>query len=79
MGIYNFVFTFALFPKENLKQSQKMAVLKRKKLKNKMRAIARQKSIQRLNAKPVLKNIDVQAIKASFKKDEAEGKENPAV
>lgn len=56
-----------------------MAVLKRKKLKNKMRAIARQKSIQRLNAKPVLKNIDVQAIKASFKKDQAEGKENPAV
>ena len=46
-----------------------MATLKRKKLKNKMRAIARQQDMQRLNAKPVIKNIDVQAIKESFKKD----------
>lgn len=44
-----------------------MATLKRKKLKNKMRAIAKQQTIQRIQAKPVLKNIDVQAIKESFK------------
>ena len=44
-----------------------MATLKRKKLKNKMRAIARQKDMQRLNTKPVVKNIDIQKIKESFK------------
>jgi len=49
-----------------------MATFKRKKLKNKMRAVARQKDMQRLNAKPVIKNIDVQAIKESFKKEKAE-------
>lgn len=49
-----------------------MATLKRKKLKNKMRAVARQKDIQRLNAKPVIKNVDVQAIKEEFRKQKEE-------
>ncbi len=46
--------------------------LKRKKLKNKMRAIARVKDIQRLNIKPVIKNVDVQAIKESFRNEKQE-------
>ena len=44
--------------------------LKRKKLKNKMRAIAKQKTIKRLKTQPVIKNIDIDAIKSSFKGEE---------
>ncbi len=43
--------------------------LKRKTLKNRLRAKNKNIKIKLLNTKPVLKNIDVQAIKDSFKKD----------
>lgn len=45
--------------------------LKRKTLKNRMRAGDKNKIIQQLNFQPVLKNVDVEAIKKSFR----EGKE----
>lgn len=41
--------------------------LKRKVLKNRHKAKNKNIFIKRLNAKPVLKNIDVQEVKASFK------------
>lgn len=46
--------------------------LKRKELRNKMRAIAKQDRIKLQNAKPVIKNIDVEAIKKSFRSEAAE-------
>jgi len=46
--------------------------LKRKTLKNRMRAGDKNHVIQQLNAKPVIKNIDVEAIKKSFKEGNAE-------
>lgn len=47
--------------------------LKRKGLKNRQRAISGVQSIKNLNAQPVIKNIDVEAIKKEF----AEKKGNP--
>ena len=40
--------------------------LKRKNLKNRMRATAKVDTIKRINSKPVISNIDVQEIKKSF-------------
>ena len=40
--------------------------LKRKKLKNKLRAKSQVEIIERLKSRPSLKNIDVQEIKKSF-------------
>ena len=40
--------------------------LKRKEKKNVARAKARVKEIKRLNKKPVIKNVDIEAIKAEF-------------
>ncbi len=42
--------------------------LQRKDQKNKYRANMRQATIKRLNAKPVIKNVDIEEIKASFAK-----------
>ncbi len=41
--------------------------LKRKSLKNKLRAKSRVEKIDRLKSKPALKNVDVQEIKKSFR------------
>ena len=60
--------------------------LKRKAKRNKSRAAARQARIKRLNTQPVIKQVDVEAIKEEFgsngkaskksaKKEEAETKE----
>ena len=38
----------------------------RKALKNRMRAIARKKTMKRQGAKPVIKKVDVEELKASF-------------
>jgi hypothetical protein len=40
--------------------------LKRKAKRNKSKSAARQASIKHLNAKPVIKSVDVEAIKAEF-------------
>lgn len=40
--------------------------LKRKAKRNKTRAAVRQATMKNLNAKPVLKSVDVEAIKAEF-------------
>ncbi|MEH0157650.1 hypothetical protein V6R21_26390 [Limibacter armeniacum] len=40
----------------------------RKGLRNRMRAIARKKTMKRLSAKPVIKKVDVEELKASFGK-----------
>ena len=45
--------------------------LKRKARRNRMKAIAKQKEIQRLQATPVIKNIDVAAIKKEFAEKKA--------
>lgn len=42
--------------------------LKRKGRRNRMVATAKVDKIQRLNAKPVIKNVDVEAVKAEFAK-----------
>ena len=42
--------------------------LKRKAKRNKARAAQRQASIKRLNSKPVIKQVDVEAIKEEFDK-----------
>jgi len=42
--------------------------LNRKKLKNRLRGQQKGQKIKELNAKPVIKNVDVQAIKESFRK-----------
>lgn len=44
--------------------------LKRKGRRNKQRAAERQNTIKQLTAKPVLKNIDKEELKASFKTEE---------
>ena len=44
--------------------------LKRKGRRNKQRAAERQNSIKQLTAKPVLKNVDKEELKASFKTEE---------
>jgi hypothetical protein len=44
-----------------------MEKLQRKTLRNVMNSVAKVKNIKRLNSKPVLVNIDVQAIKESFR------------
>lgn len=49
--------------------------LKRKGAKNKSRAKTRTKTIQRLNAKPVYKNVDVEAVKAEWAGEPAAKKE----
>ena len=41
--------------------------LMRKRLRRKMTATAKVKEIKRLQAKPVVKNVDIEAIKESFK------------
>ena len=43
--------------------------LKRKAKRNKSRAAARQAKIKRLNIKPVIESVDVEAIKEEFAKD----------
>ena len=56
--------------------------LERKGRKNKAVAKKRTKTIKRLSATPVVKNVDVEAIKAEFKKSGAEtspAKEKPEV
>lgn len=40
--------------------------LSRKRLRRKMTPIAKREEIKRLSAKPVVKKVDVEAIKASF-------------
>jgi hypothetical protein len=45
--------------------------LKRKGLRNKMRAIKKQADIKLLNAKPVIRNVDVEAIKKEFAEKQA--------
>ncbi len=42
--------------------------LKRKAKRNKTRASVRQANIKRLNTKPVIKSVDVEAIKEEFEK-----------
>ncbi len=48
--------------------------LERKGRKNKSRAKARVATIKRLSSTPVIKNVDIEAIKASFEKPAAEKK-----
>lgn len=57
-----------------IKFNKVMAVtrLKRKTLKNRMRAGDKNKIIQQMNFQPVIKNIDVEAIKKSFREEKAE-------
>ena len=43
--------------------------LKRKTLKNRMRAGDKNVIIQQMNFQPVMKNVDVQAIKKSFREE----------
>lgn len=45
--------------------------LKRKTLRNRMRAGDKNQIIKQLNAKPVIKQVDVEAIKASFREKKA--------
>ena len=46
--------------------------LKRKTRRNRMRGGDKNKIIKQLNAKPVIKDVDVQAIKEEFRKKKAE-------
>lgn len=46
--------------------------LKRKTLKNRMRAGDKNKVIQQLNFQPVMENVDVEAIKKSFREGKSE-------
>lgn len=49
-------------------------VLKRKKLKNRLRSQERTSMIKQLTARPPIKKVDVEEIKASFAKQEAPAK-----
>ncbi|MBR9997802.1 MAG: hypothetical protein KFF73_02470 [Cyclobacteriaceae bacterium] len=57
--------------------------IKRKERKNRVKAKRRQQNVKRLTKKPVLKNIDIEAIKETFNKESTTGKtpveEQPAV
>lgn len=61
-------FIFAIRLRKTLKSNNPMAVtrLERKGLRNKARANNKQKKIKQLNAQPVIKKVDVEAIKAEW-------------
>jgi hypothetical protein len=52
--------------------------IKRKALRNRVKAKQRKASIKRLTSKPTLKNIDLNAIKSTFEKEESKKKDKKA-